>query len=82
MTSTAPERFKMETNFDGLIKLLAEHLYSEPDVFVRELVQNASDSIVRRRDREPDLAGRIEITADTASRRLVSGRWRESVSTT
>ncbi|HYE16702.1 MAG TPA: ATP-binding protein [Pyrinomonadaceae bacterium] len=67
---TAPERFKMETNFDGLIKLLAEHLYSEPDVFVRELVQNANDSIVRRRDAEPDLAGRVEIEADPASRTL------------
>lgn len=71
MTSTAPEKFKMETNFEGLIKLLAEHLYSEPDVFVRELVQNANDSIVRRRRAEPDLAGRIEITSDPASRTLV-----------
>ena len=70
MTSTAPERFKMETNFEGLIKLLAEHLYSEPDVFVRELVQNANDSIVRRRRQEPDLAGRVEIEADPASRTL------------
>ena len=70
MTSTAPERFKMETNFEGLIKLLAEHLYSEPDVFVRELVQNANDSIVRRRRAEPDLAGRIEIDIDSSTRTL------------
>lgn len=69
--STTPERFKMETNFEGLIRLLAEHLYSEPDVFVRELVQNAHDSIVRRREREPDLAGRVEIEADPAARTLV-----------
>ncbi|MBA3240066.1 MAG: ATP-binding protein [Acidobacteria bacterium] len=66
-----PERFKMETNFEGLIKLLAEHLYSEPDVFVRELVQNANDSIVRRRTIEPDHSGRIEITCDAPSRTLV-----------
>lgn len=69
--NTAPERFKMETNFEGLIRLLAEHLYSEPDVFVRELVQNANDSIVRRREQEPDLAGRIEIEADPSARTLV-----------
>jgi molecular chaperone HtpG len=69
--NTEPERFKMETNFEGLIRLLAEHLYSEPDVFVRELVQNANDSIVRRREHEPDLAGRIEIAADPSSRTLV-----------
>ncbi len=66
-----PERFKMETNFEGLIKLLAEHLYSEPDVFVRELVQNANDSIVRRRSVEPDHAGRIEIACDPTARTLV-----------
>jgi len=68
---TAPERFRMETNFEGLIRLLAEHLYSEPDVFVRELVQNANDSIVRRRRSEPDHAGRIEIVVDRAGSRLV-----------
>ena len=67
--TNAPETFKMETNFEGLIKLLAEHLYSEPDVFVRELVQNANDSIVRRRALDPHLAGRIEITADAPARR-------------
>lgn len=70
MTGTAPERFKMETNFEGLIKLLAEHLYSDPDVFVRELVQNANDSIVRRRRAAPDLAGRIDITSDPSTRTL------------
>lgn len=69
--SNAPEKFKMETNFEGLIKLLAEHLYSEPDVFVRELVQNANDSIVRRRNVEPHLAGRIDITFDAPTRTLV-----------
>src|SRR5688500_11727337 len=66
-----PARFKRETNFEGLIKLLAEHLYSETDVFVRELVQNANDSIVRRRAAEPDHAGRIEITCDPSARTLV-----------
>jgi molecular chaperone HtpG len=69
--SAAPEHFRMETNFEGLIRLLAEHLYSEPDVFVRELVQNANDSIVRRRQVEPDHSGRIEITVDRDKRRLV-----------
>ncbi|HJP93299.1 MAG TPA: ATP-binding protein [Pyrinomonadaceae bacterium] len=62
---TAPiETFKMETNFDGLIQLLAKHLYSEPDVFVRELIQNAHDAIQRRCIEESDLAGRIDIEYD------------------
>lgn len=65
------ERFKMQTNFAGLIQLLAKHLYSEPDVFVRELIQNAHDGIQRRRDEETNLAGRIDIEADRMSRTIV-----------
>ncbi len=40
-----------ETSIDlgGLMGVLSEHLYSTPDVAVRELVQNAHDSITRRR---------------------------------
>ena len=56
--------FNMETRFNGLIKLLAEGLYPVPDIFVRELIQNAHDSIVRRRDVEPNLAGRIDVDVD------------------
>ncbi len=33
----------------GLLKLLGEHLYSDPRVAFRELIQNAHDSTVRRR---------------------------------
>ena len=58
------ERFKMETNFEGLIQLLAKNLYPEPDVFIRELIQNAHDSIILRQEQEPDLAGQIAITCD------------------
>lgn len=65
------DTFKMETKFDGLIKLLAEGLYSEPDIFIRELIQNAHDSIVRRKEIEPDLAGKIEVTIDILKRMIV-----------
>lgn len=53
--------YKMEANFEGLIQLLARNLYSEPLVFVRELLQNSHDSIVRRREIDHDLDGRIDI---------------------
>ncbi len=66
--ATPLERFKMETNFEGLIQLLAKHLYPEPDVFVRELVQNAHDSIQRRREEESDLSGHIHVEYDVATR--------------
>ena len=65
------DRFKMETNFDGLIQLLAKHLYSEPDVFVRELIQNGHDAIERRIHIEPDIGGRIDVTLQPANRRIV-----------
>jgi HSP90 family molecular chaperone len=64
------DRFKMETNFEGLIQLLAKSLYPEPDVFIRELVQNAHDGLVRRQQSENDVAGRIDIEFDRAKRTL------------
>jgi molecular chaperone HtpG len=71
MADRHPETFTMETNFEGLIRLLAKHLYADPDVFIRELVQNAHDSIVRRQQTEPDLSGRIDIEADRKAATLV-----------
>ncbi|MEM1177844.1 MAG: ATP-binding protein [Acidobacteriota bacterium] len=51
----------------GLLQVLGQNLYSTPEVAVRELVQNAHDSCVRRRleDKAPDAAPpRIDVTAD------------------
>ena len=58
------DKFEMQTNFEGLIQLLAKSLYPEPEVFIRELVQNAHDGIARRKQTEKDLAGHIDITLD------------------
>ncbi len=45
---------KVERTFqiqlEGLIQLLAQNLYAEPDVFLREMIQNAHDSITRRKE--------------------------------
>jgi len=60
----------METKFEGLIKLLAEGLYSEPDTFVRELIQNSHDSIIRRRELEPDFRGRIDVAYDNTAKTI------------
>ena len=48
---------EMQFDFDGLIQLLAHHLYSEKNVFIRELIQNAHDSIQRRKAVEADFGG-------------------------
>ena len=61
---------KMRTSFQGLVQVLAKSLYPEPDVFVRELLQNAHDSIQLRRVNEPDWAGLIGIDADETRRTL------------
>src|SRR5580704_6152941 len=41
----------------GLLTVLGENLYSTPLVALRELVQNAHDSIVRRRVEDPTWRG-------------------------
>jgi molecular chaperone HtpG len=58
-----------QVDLGGLMTVLGSHLYSTPAVVVRELVQNAHDSIVRRRIEDPAFAadaGRIEVVADPA----------------
>ena len=61
---------KMKSNFRGLVTLLAKNLYPEADVFVRELIQNAHDSIQLRRVQSPDHPGRIHVTLDEAGRTI------------
>jgi len=57
------ERFKVDLR--GIIDLAANHLYSSPDVFVREVIQNAIDAITARASIQPDYSGavRLELTS-------------------
>lgn len=55
----------------GVIDILGTSLYSSRTTPVRELLQNAHDAIVRRRARDLDFQGRIEITLDHGARTLV-----------
>jgi molecular chaperone HtpG len=50
---------RFQINLRGIIDLLANHLYSRPEVFVRELLQNAVDAITARRKLMPDHSGEI-----------------------
>lgn len=57
----------MKPNFKGLIRLLADGLYSTSDIFVRELIQNGHDSIVRRQAlKGPFYQGEISVTYDNS----------------
>lgn len=75
-----------EIELDGLIKLLAKNLYAEPDVFLREMLQNAHDSIVGRKvnDGAAAPAGRIAIDLSPADQTISitdngSGMTREEI---
>lgn len=50
---TTPEILATQVDLFGLMTVLGEHLYSTPFVALRELVQNAHDSCVRRRLEDP-----------------------------
>jgi molecular chaperone HtpG len=49
--------YRFQVNLSGIIDLLSQHTYSSPQVFIRELLQNASDAILARTYLEPDYAG-------------------------
>jgi molecular chaperone HtpG len=66
-TNGPTQALEMTFDFDGLIQLLAGHLYSEKKVFARELIQNAHDAIVRRAAADESFertAGRIDVLTD------------------
>ena len=52
--------YRFQVNL-GIIDLLSNHTYSSPEVYVRELLQNAGDAIVARSYLEPDFRGEINI---------------------
>ena len=57
-----PEPFVFKVNLGGMIDILANHLYSSPDVFIRELLQNGTDAISGRRLLDPTFnQGKITI---------------------
>lgn len=58
---------KFQINLRGLIDLLSNHLYSGPEVFIRELLQNGVDAIRARLTLDPDHLG--EISLDVHNRR-------------
>ena len=56
---------RFQINLRGMIDLLSNHLYSRPEVFVRELLQNAVDAITARQQISPEHAGEITLAVTT-----------------
>lgn len=44
------EDFRFKVNLGGMIEILSDHLYSSPDVYIRELLQNGVDAINARKN--------------------------------
>jgi molecular chaperone HtpG len=66
----APRTFKL--HLPGLLKVLAEHLYTSKDIAIRELLQNAHDSCMRRlvEDDSARYQPRIDVALDATRQRL------------
>jgi molecular chaperone HtpG len=62
--------FHFNVNFKGLIDLLSNHLYSTPNIYIRELIQNAVDAITARKKINPDHQGRVEMELYSSENRL------------
>ncbi len=58
------KRIPFKVDIAGIIEIMGSSLYSRPDTPIRELIQNAHDAIMRRRNRELDYQGRIDIFQD------------------
>ncbi len=67
---------RFQIQLEGLIQLLAQNLYADPDVFLREMIQNAHDSIKRRAELaaergEADVPSpRIHVLVDRAAQTI------------
>lgn len=54
--------YLFQVNLGGMIDILSNHLYSSPDVFVRELLQNAVDAIAAKRVKNMKSDGEDAVT--------------------
>ncbi|MFF2482292.1 HSP90 family protein [Paenibacillus sp. NPDC058071] len=55
------ENMNFQVNLQGIIDLLSNHLYSDPGVFVRELLQNGTDAIMARKRLGQSFHGKLTV---------------------
>ena len=59
------ERFQVD--LAGVVDLLSRHLYSGPQVYLRELIQNAVDAVTARRGADPSAPAKIRLRTDAGA---------------
>ncbi|WP_051542151.1 HSP90 family protein [Clostridium lundense] len=61
------QNYNFQVNLDGIISLLSENLYSNPGVYIREVLQNAVDAITAHKkiDNDFEAAINFELFEDT-----------------
>lgn len=59
--------YRFQVNIRGIIDLLSNHLYSSPQVFIRELLQNSVDAVRAREKVDPFFDGRIVIRIEDSA---------------
>uniref|UniRef100_A0A9J2P7J7 Histidine kinase/HSP90-like ATPase domain-containing protein n=1 Tax=Ascaris lumbricoides TaxID=6252 RepID=A0A9J2P7J7_ASCLU len=75
--SKPAERFEFQAETKNLLDIVAKSLYSDQEVFIRELVSNASDALEKRRcvhltsGDDTNVAYEIKITTDESAKKLV-----------
>ncbi len=61
MEQNNENKYLFQVNLKGMIELLSEHIYSAPNVFVRELLQNGIDAATARRTIDEKHQGVINV---------------------
>ncbi|PZD97381.1 HSP90 family protein [Paenibacillus sambharensis] len=62
--------YNFQVNLKGMIDLLSNHLYSNPGVFIRELLQNGADAVTARKRLGHNLSGKITVELFPSSHTL------------
>ena len=62
--------YQLKFNLPGLLRLLGTNIYSDPKVCIREMIQNAHDSCVRRQVEAGHRGSRIQVTIDRGQRTI------------
>ena len=71
MSTATPQKFEFQAEIKQLLDIVIHSLYTEKEIFVRELVSNASDALEKLRHTQltekeiQDGAAELEITVTT-----------------